>query len=201
MTSPSIDVRELPVYGFGRRDPLWWGLVFLMLIEGTGFLLMLGAYFYVRSRADVWPPVPVGASAKLVSAATMSVLLVSVLPCHQVNRAAYAGDLRRLQRWQFVTTAFTSIAVVCRALEFWVLPVRWDSSAYGSLLWGFLILHTVHVGTGAAENVVLSTLLAKGPVERKHLVDVEVNGLYWYFVVGAWVPIFCVFQSEWLGLV
>jgi cytochrome c oxidase subunit 3 len=196
MTSPSIDVRELPVYAFGRRDPLWWGIVFLMLIEGTGFLLLLGSYFYVRSRADVWPPVPLGHSMQVASAVTTAVLAASVLPTHQVNRAAYAGDLVRLRRWQFVSTAVTAVAVVCRALEFRALPVQWDTNAYGSLLWAFLVLHTTHVGTGAMENVVLSTLLVKGPVERKHLVDLEVNGLYWYFVVGAWVPIFAVFYLE-----
>jgi cytochrome c oxidase subunit 3 len=198
MNAPTIDVRQLPAYAFGRRDPLWWGIVMLMLIEGAGFLLLLGSYFYIRDLADVWPPVPMTDTARGASAATMALLLASVLPCHRVNQAAYSGNLRRLRRWQLVTTAVTFVALASRALEFWALPVRWDQNAYGSLLWAFMVLHTTHLGTGAAENVVLSTLLFKGPVERKHLVDIEVNGMYWYFVVGAWVPVFAVFYVEWM---
>jgi heme/copper-type cytochrome/quinol oxidase subunit 3 len=31
-----------------------------------------------------------------------------------------------------------------------------------------------------------------GPVERKHFVDVNVNAVYWYFVVLAWLPIYII---------
>ena len=29
-----------------------------------------------------------------------------------------------------------------------------------------------------------------GPIEEKRFVDVEENAVYWYFVVGAWLPIY-----------
>jgi heme/copper-type cytochrome/quinol oxidase subunit 3 len=128
----------------------------------------------------------------------MTALLISMLPAHRVNAAAYAGDLRRLQWWQALATLATFIVAACRAYELIILPVRWDTNAYGSLLWAALVLHTTHVATGTVENAVLLTLLLKGPVERKHLVDLEVNGLYWYFVVLAWLPLFAALYLEWL---
>ena len=36
-------------------------------------------------------------------------------------------------------------------------------------------------------------LLFKGPVEDKHMVDLRLNSLYWYFVVLAWVVFYCIF--------
>jgi heme/copper-type cytochrome/quinol oxidase subunit 3 len=42
------------------------------------------------------------------------------------------------------------------------------------------------------ENVLLALLMRLGPVERKHFVDVNVNAVYWYFVVLAWLPIYII---------
>jgi cytochrome c oxidase subunit 3 len=193
-----LDVRELPVYAFGRRDPLWWGVVLLMAIEGTGFALVLGSYFYIRNKVDVWPPTPLDVRSIVAGSLTMGAALVSVYPSHRVNVAAYAGDLKRIQRWQLLATLATLVVVALRVYELCVLPVRWDTNVYGSLLWGSLALHTTHVSTGLVENCVLLTLFYKGPVERKHLVDAEVNGLYWYFVVFAWLPLYAVLYLEWL---
>jgi heme/copper-type cytochrome/quinol oxidase subunit 3 len=55
--------------------------------------------------------------------------------------------------------------------------------AHGSLFWSVLALHTLHGLFGCGENLVLLAILYRGPVEEKHLVDVSVNGLYWYFIV------------------
>jgi cytochrome c oxidase subunit I+III len=89
-----------------------------------------------------------------------------------------------------------ALALVFRALEFRYLPFRWDSNVYGSVFWGALVLHTLHLGSGVLESLLVDVLLFKGPVEKKHLVDIEVNGIYWYFAVFAWVPQFCILYLE-----
>jgi hypothetical protein len=52
-------------------------------------------------------------------------------------------------------------------------------------VWGVLGLHTLHGLFACGENLTIIAILLWGPVEEKHLVDVTVNGLYWYFVVIA----------------
>jgi len=188
-----IDVAHLPDFAFGRRDPMWWGIVLLIAIEGMGFALVLASYFYVRNQVNVWPESPWNADVERAASATLLTLLVSVFPASRVNRAAYLGDLQGLQRWQVVSTLFSFLALGFRALEYGTIPFRWDQGVYGSMVWGALVLHTTHLCTGAIENLVLLVLLYVGPLEHKHLVDVEINGLYWYFVVAVWVPFFAVF--------
>ena len=53
---PAIDVSGLPTTAFRVRDPLWWGVVGIMCIEGTMFAIMAGSYFYLRGGAQLWPP-------------------------------------------------------------------------------------------------------------------------------------------------
>lgn len=73
------------------------------------------------------------------------------------------------------------------------LTYRWDSHAYGSLIWTAVGFHTLHVLTGIVEDLLFVVLLIKGPFEDKHLVDVRVNALYWYFVALSWVPFYVIF--------
>ena len=36
------DLSELPLHGMGSASPTWWGTLAFMLIEGTGFALVIG---------------------------------------------------------------------------------------------------------------------------------------------------------------
>jgi heme/copper-type cytochrome/quinol oxidase subunit 3 len=81
---------------------------------------------------------------------------------------------------------------VLRALEFTTLNVRWDTNAYGSAVWMLLGLHTFHVLTDFWDSVVLATLMMKDEFEGKRYVDVAEGGMYWYFVVFAWLPIYAI---------
>ena len=79
-----------------------------------------------------------------------------------------------------------------RGFEFTTLNVRWDTNAYGSVVWLLLGLHTTHLITDTVDTVVLAVLFFTGPLEGKRFVDVSENALYWYFVVVSWLPIYAV---------
>ena len=79
MNEPTLDVSGLPTYAFGRRDPRWVAVLLLMAIEGSVFGLVLFAYFYTRTRLEVWPPTNVGHREVAYGAVTLGLLLASVL--------------------------------------------------------------------------------------------------------------------------
>jgi heme/copper-type cytochrome/quinol oxidase subunit 3 len=191
-----IDVATLPTSAFGSRDPLWWGAVGMMAIEGTVFALMMGSTLYLRGQADAWPMSLIPRDCQLVAALNVVVLLTSCVPVWFANHHAERAQLRgmRIGLWGAALLGVASLA-----LRAWIgvhLPFRWDSNAYGSLLWMTSGLHTLHVLTGTAENLLLLALLYRGPVEEKHLVDVKVSGFYWYFVVVAWVVLYALFYLD-----
>ena len=53
---PVLDVSRLPTVGFGSHSITWWGIMGMMAIEGTVFVLMIASYFYLHSRSSEWPP-------------------------------------------------------------------------------------------------------------------------------------------------
>jgi heme/copper-type cytochrome/quinol oxidase subunit 3 len=126
----------------------------------------------------------------------LALLAASAVTTHFVNKAAYSADLVRARRWLVVTTLLSALVLVLRSVELSGLPFRWDSNVFGSVFWGALALHTMHLIAGNVENGLFVALLYKGPIEKKHLVDLEMNGLYWYFVVISWLPLYAVLYLD-----
>ena len=84
-------------------------------------------------------------------------------------------------------------ALVIRGFEFTALNVRWDSNAYGSIVWVLLGLHTTHLVTDVVDTAVLLAALLCGHVGApRRFTDITENADYWYFVVLAWLPVYAV---------
>ena len=188
---PALDVGALPSYGFSHRSLMWWGTWGLMLIEATVFALAVIVYFYLRAHADRWPmttPPP----TLLWGTLNTAILIASTVPNHFAKRAAEEHDRRGVQLWLSVCLAFGLLFLAVRWMEFTALNVRWDTDAYGSIVWTLLGLHTFHLVTDTWDTAVLDLLFFTGPLEGRRYVDVSENGLYWYFVVLSWLPIYAV---------
>ncbi|MBC5786338.1 cytochrome c oxidase subunit 3 [Ramlibacter sp. USB13] len=187
----ALDVRELPTVVFGHRSLMWWGTLGFMVVEATVFALALMAYFYLRSHQETWPltaPPP----DLLWGTLNTVVMLVSFLPAHLAKKAAEHLQLKKVRLWLVVSCVFGIAFCVIRGLEFATLNVRWDSSAYGSVVWLLLGLHTTHIVTDLMDTIVLTVMFFTGPLDGKRYVDVSENSFYWYFVVAAWIPIYLV---------
>jgi heme/copper-type cytochrome/quinol oxidase subunit 3 len=187
----SVDVRDLPSFGFGHRSAMWWATAGLMLIEGTVFAIAVAMYFYLRDINAAWPldaPPP----EMRWGTANLAILLVSLAPNELAKRAAQRLDLPRCRLWLTICLAFSLAFLAVRGLEFAALNVKWYANAYGSIVWFLLGLHTTHLVTDTIDTAVLGVLLFAGPIEGRRFVDVSENALYWYFVVLSWIPIYAV---------
>jgi len=190
-SGPAIDVRALPSFGFGQRSILWWATWGLIAIESTVFALAAVAYFYLRSQSAQWPPTE-PPPALLWGTLNTLVLLASLLPNAWTKRRAEALDRRGVQIGMSVCMLFSIAFLLVRWLEFTALNCRWDGSAYGSIVWMLLGLHTLHLITDTWDSGVLTVLAFSGPFEAKRFVDVSENAMYWFFVVASWLPIYAV---------
>jgi cytochrome c oxidase subunit 3 len=189
----TLDVSHLPSVVFGSRAPLWWGAVGIMAIEGTMFAIMAASYFYLRGGADVWPPPGTLHPGLGITTLNLAILLASILPMHLAARSATREDLPAVRLWLIVATVLMVAVLAVRWYILQHLTFLWNSHAYGSLVWTTAGLHTLHVLTGTIENLLFITLLTRGPVEDKHILDLRLNSLYWYFVVACWVPFYLIF--------
>jgi heme/copper-type cytochrome/quinol oxidase subunit 3 len=187
----ALDVANLPSYGFGNRSLMWWGTAGMMAIEGAAFAFMIVIYFYLRSLSDSWPSG--GAAPDLLwGTLNLGLILVSAVPNIYADRAAIDHDLGKVRMGLVILSVIGLVLLLVRAMEFTTLNVRGDESAYGSVVWMLLGLHTFNLITDVADSLVLTALILKGPLEGKRFVDVAENSGYWNFVVVTWVPIYAV---------
>jgi cytochrome c oxidase subunit 3 len=186
-----LDVSALPSHGFSHRSPMWWGTLGMIAIEGTVFALVIMCYFYLRSHSQTWPMAMLP-PALLWGTLNLAIMLASAVPNQLAKKAGERYDVHGVRLWLGITIAFGALLLAVRAFEFGALNVRWDSNAYGSVVWTLLGFHTVHLATDLADSVVLEVLFFTGPLDGKRFVDISENSLYWYFVVAAWVPIYLV---------
>jgi len=187
----ALDVANLPSYGFGNRSLMWWGTAGMMAIEGAAFAFMIVIYFYLRSLSDSWPSS--GTAPDLLwGTLNLGLILVSAVPNIYADRAAIDHDLGKVRICLVILSVIGLVLLLVRAMEFTTLNVRGDESAYGSVVWMLLGLHTFNLITDVADSLVLTALILKGPLEGKRFVDVAENSGYWNFVVVTWVPIYAV---------
>jgi heme/copper-type cytochrome/quinol oxidase subunit 3 len=187
----ALDVSGIPTFAFGTRSPMWWGTMGLVAIESTVFALTIMSYFYLRSHASVWPMSRFPPDL-LWGNLNTAILLLSMWPNQKAKRAAEQLDLAGVRVWMIVCMLFSVAFLVVRGLEFGALNTRWDSDAYGSVVWMLLGLHTTHLITDTWDSGVLAVMMFTGPLEGKRFVDVSENAGYWYFVVLSWLPIYAV---------
>jgi cytochrome c oxidase subunit III len=185
------DLSHLPTSAFGHRSLPWWGVVAFIMIEGAAFAMAFAAYFFLMSQEASWPPEPTPPPELLLPTLFLLPVLLSELPNVVLKHAAEKLKRERVQTLLVVMSTIGAIVLVLRGFEFALLNVSWTTNAYGSIVWGLLVLHTAHVLTDWADTLVLTALMfTKHGKEPRRFADVSDNALYWHFVVLTWVPVY-----------
>jgi cytochrome c oxidase subunit III len=190
-TRAVIDVSELPHHEFDTYDPVWWGNNLLLLIETSMFAILIATYFYLRQNFPLWPPPVAQLTATLrplpeltYGTANAILLAMSCIPMIITDLAA---------RWKYkdmarvgllICLALSMAALVLRGFEFSAVYFRWDSNAYGSIVWFLLGMHMMHLTVLTIEAILLTIWIFKREFDMKHRVDIVTLAVYWYWVVG-----------------
>ena len=192
-TSPVPESTALSEQGFKHRMPRWWGHRLVLVIEGAGFAVLAGTYFYIWRNFDSWPPTGTKVPDLGISTLNVAVLVTSILPMWHAARLAPRHDKPPvLGSWLLGCALLGIAATVLRVMEFKGVHTRWNSDAYGTIVWSILVVHFAHILAATLETLVLGVLMVRGPVEEKHYVDIEANAKYWYFVALSWVALYVI---------
>src|ERR1041384_7337986 len=152
-TRAVIDISELPHHEFDTYDPVWWGNNLLIAIETSMFALLIATSFYLRQNFTLWPPPLAQLTASLrplpelgYGTANTILLLLGCIPMVLADLAARRGDRETakigLVKIGLVICAIVGfIALVLRSFEYSAVYFRWDSNAYGSVVWFMLGMH------------------------------------------------------------
>ena len=193
MTTPApreIDVSALPTIEHGPSAPLFWGQILMICIEGTVFALLVAAYFYLRIGFENWPLPNEKPHDWQIPTLGLFFLLASVPPMIWAGEASKKHD-RFGTFWGTVLNLVCVVAfLICRWAELVHLDFKWNTDVYGSLVWTFLGLHTMHACADGVQTLVMLAILVRKKAGEKQILGFEMDGLYWYFVVASWVPLY-----------
>jgi heme/copper-type cytochrome/quinol oxidase subunit 3 len=188
---PALDAATLADQRPSQHAPVWWGNRLTIVIEAAGLAILIATYFYIRHDFDSWPPARTRLPDLPIPTLNVAMLVVSILPMW------YAAKLARAREKANVTAAllvgcvvFGIAAAVLRIVEFKSVHTRWDTDAYGAIVWSILAVHFAHIIAATFETLSIAILMLAGPIEEKNYVDVTANALYWYFVALSWVAFY-----------
>lgn len=183
------DVSSLPTFGFGSKSTPWWGTLAFVGLEGMGFAIIIAAYLFLVATNANWP---LSSPPPNLWAGTLNtvVLVVSVVPNIWASHVAKRFDLRLVRVALIVMSVIGLATLAIRGFEFGNLNVRWDSDAYGSVVWVVLGLHTTHLATDIGDTIVLTVLMFTRHATPRRFSDVTDNVFYWNFVILAWLPLY-----------
>jgi len=188
--SRTIDVSHLPDVEINDQAPLWWGQVSLAVVEGTTFCVLIATYFYIRLSMDMWPPPGVQLPHELLPAIELAFLLLSCIGSYMASEAAKKDDRGGMILGLGINLLLALVAVGIRAVEWHQWNWKWTTTAYGSVTWSIMFLHTVDVAADLVYTTVLIVILLvrrAGPYQR---LGVHVDSIVWYFLVAIWIPLY-----------
>ncbi len=186
------NVAELPTVTFGSRSLMWWGTLGFMTIEGWTTGLLVVCYFYVRQNFESWPPLGTSLPSLTVPTVNLVLMLVSIAPAYLAARAAKRLDLAAVKRWLLALCIVIVPIVVIRWWELWAINTRWDSNVYGTAAWTLVGFHTSLLVLDVADTLGLMLFYAVREMPAKSFSDTADNSFYWYFTVGAWIPLYLI---------
>jgi Heme/copper-type cytochrome/quinol oxidase, subunit 3 len=186
----SIDVSALPETTFGHRAITWWGTLGFMAAEGTTLVICAVAYLYLQRNFHTWPPEGTPLPSLGIPTVQAALMLLSIPVMVWTSLAARRLDLGKVRIGMLLATVFVLVFCILRWFEFKALHTRWDTNAYGSAAWAIVFAHATLLVAQLFESATIAVLLIAGPVEPKHLADVDDTCLYWYFMIGSWLLLY-----------
>jgi heme/copper-type cytochrome/quinol oxidase subunit 3 len=194
-----VDVSHLPRHGLDYQECIWWGNLLLIAIETTMFGLLAASYFYIFLYTSPWPPPRTAPPSTLFTAPdllpgtiTVILLVASCIPMFLADRAARHFEAKRVIFWLVVSALFGVAALVLRFYEFPAIHFRWDSNAYGSVVWFLLGFHLMHLSASIVETAMIASWNAVHGMDERRAVDTTVNAAYWYWMSLVWVPLYLI---------
>jgi heme/copper-type cytochrome/quinol oxidase subunit 3 len=170
------------------------------------FGILIATYFYLRQNFALWPPPVAQLTATLnplpqLVYGTLNTLLL-VLSCGPMiltDMAARRGNRGVCQIGLVICILCGLGAIVLRGFEFSAVYFRWDSNAYGSVVWFLLGMHMLHLLVLTTEAVLLTIWIFTREFDMKHRMDIVTVGVYWYWVTAIWVLLYVIiyFVPRW----
>jgi cytochrome c oxidase subunit III len=126
-------------------------------------------------------------------------LIGSSVAIYFADKGIKAGKQKQLKVCQALAMLFGLVFLTLKVVEYSGYDYNWATHAYGSITWTMTGFHSAHVISVFLKGMVVLAMALRGMFTPERHVAVEINGLYWHFVVVIWLPLyFTMYISPWL---
>lgn len=174
------------------RSLAWWGVVTLVITEGTLFALLIFVYYYLYARAPKWPLGDIRPPELMVVSVRTALLLSSSATMSLADRAMRKGREGLTKAGLVLTVLLGTVFLVGHVEEMLRLPheFTWATNAYGSLFYVIVNFHGAHLTVGLLFLAFSYIALSRGRYSASSHEGLKVTGIYWHFVDVVWVVVF-----------
>ncbi|WP_028462248.1 cytochrome c oxidase subunit 3 [Nitrosomonas cryotolerans] len=184
-----FEQRPLPVGSDGKLSMGWWGILALIVTEGSLFGFLLFAYFYLSAQTEQqWPPE--GLPNLLMPTINTAILLAS-----SVSVWVSEYGIRHQKKYWSIGGMLMAVALGFCFLK--IQLIEWSeksfditSNLYGSLYFTITGFHLFHVIIGLAILFLLLVWISLNYFNDKRYAAVTIGGAYWHFVDVVWLFVF-----------
>jgi cytochrome c oxidase subunit 3 len=169
-----------------------FGMLLLIIAEVMFFAALASVYTVLRFGATRWRPEGLPDLATALTLSNTFVLILSAVNVFLAVRAVRREDPVGLKLHLGITLllGLTFLAIQFHESNRLLGAVPMAGNVFGSVFFGYILLHGVHVAAGI---VILGRVFwraLKGKYHRYRATGVVLASWYWYFVVIVWVFIF-----------
>jgi heme/copper-type cytochrome/quinol oxidase subunit 3 len=182
---PLVALTTKPVH-----STAWWGMAALITTESMIFVVLLGAYFFLRASTTQWPPPGIKPPELKLALPFSFVLWASSVPIVYAGSAIRRGSQHGLRIGLLIGWVMGGAFLVFTVKDFRDLTFGWRDNAYGSIYYTIVGLHAAHVFVGLCMSTLVQIKAWQGKFSAEHHTSVEVFGLYWHFVDAVWIFVF-----------
>ncbi len=194
MTSPAdaqpLPTPTLPSHTLGRKNVIWWGMLGLITIETVVVGGLIAVYFFLKLHNPAWPPEGIDKPALWMPLIGTTILIGSGLAMRIGDGGAKENDTRRIVLGQSTALLLATLFLALKVVEYSGYDYDWSTHAYGSSVYALVVFHSGHVLSVVLKGLVVLAMAMRGMFTKDRRLALQVNGLYWQFVVIIWLPIF-----------
>lgn len=190
----------LPHLHAGRFSTIWWGMIWLLVIETVVLGSLMFSYFYLRigvpswpaddTALPAWPPVGIPDPPVMLPGLSGLVLLSSIAPIFLGVRSIQTGSRTGLLYGLIGATVLAAGSLTISAIHYLDRPFSWTDNAYTSIVGTMGGHHVLHVAALILIAIPMILLAWRGYYDEKRYIGVQALAIYWYFVAAAWVAYF-----------
>jgi heme/copper-type cytochrome/quinol oxidase subunit 3 len=181
-------VHGLPAYLLGSASPVWWAMLFVLVVAAVALALLVFSYFYLGMTAGGWPPPGVEPPA-LGLALVSSVVLLPTAPALWFAERGIRHDSQTRLQLGLVTAFGAGLLFVLVSLAAAAGFGSVVDTAYGSAAIVLVGYMSVIAAIGVVMTGVVQVQAWLGYFTRLRYLAIQNLGLYWAFSVVGWLVV------------